>query len=268
MKKLNLPIKQLIEEYIKGETCKNLSIQYQCSAQTIWRKLNENGISTKRDCLHTSKKFFYDRRFFEEINKMEKAYYLGWIFTDGHVDENGISLKIQKRDRIILENLICAIEGDVEQIKNYDYENANQVMLSLASKEMANDLKNSGIPFGNKTFSLTYPSISKKKEKHFVRGCFEGDGGFYRTKRKAPSVDIHFYGTRSMCEGICSFLNYDSKYVKPYCNIYQFRKVLSYFEDIKNFNNILYKECKNYFLPRKREILEKILEERRIWEGI
>ena len=57
-----------------------------------------------------NKKYFFDEGFFNKIVSEEKAYFLGWIASDGYIGENNFSLYINKKDVYILEqlkNLIC-----------------------------------------------------------------------------------------------------------------------------------------------------------------
>ena len=44
-------------------------------------------------------------QFFEKIDSEEKAYFLGFIYSDGCVQSNSVTLKLQKKDIIILEKM-------------------------------------------------------------------------------------------------------------------------------------------------------------------
>jgi hypothetical protein len=39
--------------------------------------------------LHPNRKYFIDENYFEFINSEEKAYWLGWIASDGHLSKKG-----------------------------------------------------------------------------------------------------------------------------------------------------------------------------------
>lgn len=122
------------------------------------------------------KKFNED--YFEVIDTPEKAYFLGFIFADGCLIDNPkeyrykLAIKIHNKDEDILERFISLLDSEVEvwRSKNRDISE-----VGFSSKKMINDLKNIGI-HQNKTYTIEYPKIDEKLERHFLRGYFDGDG--------------------------------------------------------------------------------------------
>jgi hypothetical protein len=47
--------------------------------------------------------------------------------------------------------------------------------VNLSGKKIINDLENKGV-YPKKTFTIKYPDIDEKLERHFLRGYFDGDG--------------------------------------------------------------------------------------------
>lgn len=84
--------KELIRKYKNGESILKISKEYKLKSCYLKKYLNDWGIKTK-----TQKKYFYDETFFEKIDTEEKAYWLGFLYADGCVQEN------KKRKRCILE---------------------------------------------------------------------------------------------------------------------------------------------------------------------
>jgi hypothetical protein len=215
-----------------------------------------------------SRKYDYNRDFFERINTPEKAYYLGWIMTDGHLRtlKPECRLHIHKKDIIVLENFVNLIGGDREQIKISERDIA---LLSFSSFKMVQDLNKIGVPSGKKAYKLNFPKIKKSFLSHLVRGCIEGDGSFFIKKHNGvPHLRLSFVGTKSMCEGIIQSLNYDKKYVYSKGKSYEVQKGISYSSDILKLYNYLYQDCGEYYLPRKREKLAEIYKERVQWENL
>jgi hypothetical protein len=122
------------------------------------------------------KKFNED--YFEVIDTPEKAYFLGFIFADGCLIDNPkeyrykLTIKIHNKDEDILERFISLLDSEVEiwRSKNRDISE-----VGFSSKKMINDLKNIGV-YQNKTYTIEYPKIDEKLERHFLRGYFDGDG--------------------------------------------------------------------------------------------
>ena len=65
-----------------------------------------------------------------------------------------------------------------------------RVMFYDDKVELINDLENLGL-HQNKTFTLEYPNIDEKLERHFLRGYFDGDGYVsYVDSSKSPKCGI------------------------------------------------------------------------------
>ena len=122
------------------------------------------------------KKFNED--YFELIDTPEKAYFLGFIFADGCLIDNPkeyrykLNIKIHNKDEDILKKFISLLDSEV---KIWRSNNRDICEIGFSSKKMINDLKNIGL-HQNKTYTIHYPKIDEKIERHFLRGYFDGDG--------------------------------------------------------------------------------------------
>jgi DNA-binding transcriptional regulator WhiA len=122
------------------------------------------------------KKFNED--YFELIDTPEKAYFLGFIFADGCLIDNPkeyrykLNIKIHNKDEYILKKFISLLDSEV---KIWRSNNRDICEIGFSSKKMINDLKNIGL-HQNKTYTIYYPKIDEKIERHFLRGYFDGDG--------------------------------------------------------------------------------------------
>lgn len=137
-----------------------------------------------------------DLDFFKCIDTEEKAYILGFICADGHVDKstNRITFAIKDDDYSILESIKAAmhsthpIKRGVE--KNNPYKKScnktlHQCILSINGKELVAPLIQMGIA-GNKTYTLDssiMDYIPDNLVRHFLRGYFDGDGCISWDKR-------------------------------------------------------------------------------------
>lgn len=216
---LTLTQEQLVkigEEYKNGESVLALSKKYECSTGAIKYRLNKLGISKIPQVIRLNPSLKED--YFEKIDDKNKAYWIGWILTDGCIlSSNHLQISLLKNDGYIL-NLLEKDLGISNHVKIF---NKNYIRFSLGSEKIKNDLAQYGaVP--NKTLALKFPeNIPKQFETHLLRGMFEGDGGltlgtatrFYKHRNKSytrPYRELSFTGTYEMCDG---FQNTLLKYI-------------------------------------------------------
>jgi len=105
------------------------------------------------------------------------AWVLGLIFTDGSLRKNTLSLRLIDKD--VLEKVANAIQyiGQIKKKKNgpsYIYE------LYINREQTAKDLRRLGV-HERKSFTIKFPDIPSQYVRHFIRGCWDGDGGITNT---------------------------------------------------------------------------------------
>lgn len=155
------------------------------------------------------RKYFVDDNFFDELNPTN-AWVLGWLASDGYINENGNALRfgmtIAKKDQDIIGKIkiLLKFNGKTYSRKTFlkktgkEYE---QVVLNITSQKIVNRLKLFGLS-KNKTESLSFPKLikdAKNKEimRAFIQGFFEGDGSLlFDEKHKSPCFQI--VGTQEM----------------------------------------------------------------------
>jgi intein/homing endonuclease len=203
--------KNMVNLYSRGLKLQEIADNYGgISVTTVYKILKKTNIRFKhRYEYKNSWKFqIKDVNFFNIIDTEEKAYFLGFLYADGsvHSNCNRVSLKLQKRDKEILEKLSQLI------YHNYDIrEDRKSVELTFYNEKMVNDIKKLGcIP--NKSLILKFPTLKQVPSnfvRHFIRGYFDGDGsiGSFISKRKKNRVNFaNFCGTRQFCERLLELL--------------------------------------------------------------
>jgi hypothetical protein len=208
------------------------------------------------------RKYKLNENYFELINSEEKAYFLGFLFADGYVNEklNMIDLTLHNKDREILNKFIEFLypEGRPLAIIRNDY-----LRLVINSKKITTDLKLQGC-FQKKTFNLKFPeTINKFLVKHFIRGYFDGDGCVTINKN---TLNIAIVGTIDFLNGIKEILNEECKLNETtYDNRHPSRK--NNIRALRFGGNIIINRIYHYmyddsriYLNRKRKIFLSILE--------
>lgn len=194
--------------------------------------------------------------YFETIDSEEKAYWLGWLITDGCISRNSISFSLQKRDLEILKSFEMDI-GLSNKIKPF---NTNYYRLSFCCKKMVVDLAKYGI-VENKTFTVDLPKLDRKFYPALLRGCFEGDGSItICTTRGKTECEFSFTGNKQC---VVSFNNLVSELTGiPKKNVVKnqniFRVRWSSKREIEKIFNVLYENCGTHFLTRKLLKLKSI----------
>lgn len=206
--------------------------------------------------------------YFTQIDSKEKAYWLGWLLTDGGVSKkNDIEIAILKEDEYILHQFEKDL-GINNHVKSFG---EKYVRFSISSVNMCKDLIQYGI-VPNKTLNLKYPSnIPKQYECHLIRGMFDGDGGitvgeatrYYKHREKyytKPYQELSFTGTYDMCEGLQNVININTgvpiKNITKNHNIFRVR--WSNQDEIMKIFEFIYRDCDNHFLTRKKNKFQEV----------
>ena len=204
---------------------------------------------------------------FENIDTEEKAYWLGFLYADGYVDDvrHSVSLALKEEDKEHVEKFrdFCGLYGKKlhKKIRNIKGKKYVSYELCFQSKKATDDLIKCGC-VNKKTFILNFPSTEILPEKlsiHFIRGYMDGDGSITHGGKNASSITLETIGTDDFLKTYYKKLGFEGK------NTYRFnhstvrRAILSGPYAIYALDS-LYKNA-NIFLPRK---YEKYLELRRL----
>jgi len=206
--------------------------------------------------------------YFSEMNTWKKWYFLGWLFTDGHVhkhkNNNSVSMELQEEDEYILK----AFKKDIELVndncittrKGRKHNWKDTKIFSFSSKKVTQDLKKLGM-VPTKSLILEFPkNIPKEFESAFLLGCFDGDGCIHIDQRGYG--EFAFIGTFDMCENFqkvlienCSVNKIKIQKRPGDKNTYHFKYGGIY--NCLRIQDYLYKNAEIY-LTRKREKFNKI----------
>ena len=135
--------------------------------------------------------------YFSTIDSPIKAYWLGFLYTDGSVDHyrttGRIRLQLQEQDLEILEKfkedlgLDCKIIYDIKS-------NSTCCSVEFTDEQIYNDLANYNI-IPRKTYEINkipYEKIPKRYQAAYALGLFDGDGNFYCSKDSSSDVTFGF----------------------------------------------------------------------------
>jgi len=250
--KLTNHTKEILEKYNKGESTCSIAKEYNSTSTSIMVILNKNGIECRDRATFT-----LDETYFEKIDTIDKAYWLGWMYSDGSVGKDGkIRLSLQERDSEIVKQFKEDIQytGPLH-FKPTPVKQPNkqpQLELCINRQKVAKDLIALGCE-PNKTFTLKFPTQEQVPDEllgDFLRGFFDGDGSIL------PKKTVMIVATKEFFEGMVVRLPFKIDFTY-YCrhperqnNITQF--CINRRESVLKFLRFLYDNDK-FCLQRKKD---------------
>lgn len=186
---------QLKEDFQKGLPLTQIAKNIGFNVQVINRIIQENHLTRTRNRINKNIKSNY----FSTIDDPIKAYWLGFLFTDGTVDKYNenragrIRLQLQEKDLEILEKYKEDLGLNSKII--YDYRsNSTCCSVEFVDDQIFNDLATYNI-IPNKTYKchhIPYELIPKKFLPAFALGLFDGDGSLSCSQDFSKDVTLNF----------------------------------------------------------------------------
>jgi len=199
----------------------------------------------------TDWKYIINEDYFEKIDSPDKAYFLGWLISDGCNKGNGIRLTIQERDKEILENFKKYVnyEGPLYKKISNKENLQNYMSLDITNSKIAKDVEKWGVV--KKKAKLTYfPKIEEKYYPYLIRGVFEGDGWISESRK---TFVFGISGSKQLMEEIQEVLrincNIETNPIRKTSSTYVFS--IAGYSKVTRVFNFLYKNHTELKLSRK-----------------
>lgn len=168
------------------------------------------------------RKYAVNENYFEKIDTEEKAYILGFLTGDGHVDNREATLRIalQVPDRAHLEKILKSLESNYpiterELLKKKTNKISRQCEVNINSKKMVSALHALGFS-NNKTHDATPVVIDEQLVRHYFRGLIDADGSLMWLKpdtkrnRKTGKWRIGLVGTQPIIAAFVRFVEHNT----------------------------------------------------------
>lgn len=190
-----------------------------------------------------------------DYNSNEFQYFLGWIASDGNISKTLYTVSLSITDNEVIEKFTKLFPTANLYMHNYNHRKT-MYQLNIGSKELATRINAMGIT-PNKSYTLSFPI--EKWTSHFLRGFFEGDGHVRTTNPGAryTRYEAGFVSASEVfMEQLCLFLSNNG--IKTHTakekNCYRVR--IAGKENLFVFYNLIYKDCNDWFLKRKKQIFD------------
>lgn len=174
----------ILKQNYEKESIKNIKRCFKNrSEMAIMIKANKLGLKKQiKDREHT-RKHFCNFDYFKNIDTCNKAYYLGWAFSDGNICGNQYRLRLIKSDKEVLLNMNKDIESDYKI-----YERHNYCELAITNSLFCENLIDKGC-IKRKSYKIVFPNININYWLDFIKGVYDGDGSYICTN-KTKKIDL------------------------------------------------------------------------------
>lgn len=169
-------IQLAIEKFNNGMSITKIAKELNRDRGTLSIRMKKAGANITQHC----NKKEIDNTFFDEWNE-KSAYWLGFIFADGHLSmDNNFDLCIKDKEH--LEKFKTDLKSN-HKISKKCVKGNEYYRISFRDKILGSRLKELGVN-PNKTYDWKIPDIPKEYIRHFIRGLYDGDGNLNLKKTK------------------------------------------------------------------------------------
>lgn len=180
---------------------KILHIRYckKCGKQFILKNLayEKRGDGQYCSTKCATRQYDVDLDYFKNINTNNKAYWLGFIFSDGYNSGHELIINLSELD----ENHLIKFKNEIKYsgkithtIDKTIWKNKisyhNKVRLNISSIDISSELTKLGC-VKCKSKIIKFPNISEKYYSDFIRGVFDGDGCISINKHNCATFMIY-----------------------------------------------------------------------------
>ena len=189
---------KLVDLYYQQEnSLEDIAKEYNCTRQMVKLLMEKYGLTRRKRSdarVLAIKRGKFDRLDYHDIDEdffgqwtPEMAWVLGLLFTDGNVQRRGtrLSISISSVDLDLLENISRFLKTTRpirKCIQSYD-KTRHIYQLEFYREKMRDDLHNLGL-IEKKSLIIGFPDVPDEYIRHFIRGCWDGDGSVYITGEK------------------------------------------------------------------------------------
>lgn len=249
-----IPDNDVIQKYTQeNKSCQEIANEYNVSFGTISMILEKYNI--KRDNIYFNKNLQSD--YFSKIDTYDKAYFLGFLITDGNITKEGnaIRLSLKLEDEEILKVFTSKVKSENQLVYRQD---KPEVTFSVKNKQWKMDLAKFGV-IPCKTASVEMPLLSDEMMPHLIRGMIDGDGSISN-----KSHYIFFCGNEKIVQQLHDFLVkklnlYNVKILHTEKNLWSCQ--WSSKKDILKIGQYIYQNKQDCYLKRKYNNFLQIIQD-------
>lgn len=197
----------ICRDYQNGIRGLTLQTKWQISRSTMGRILEASDITTSK------RKYRYNERYFRAITSEARAYFLGYLTTDGYIVEGPkrYVVTLTSTDPEIPRAFAAALGNGIpvyEIPPRHQRRNSTEYRVSACSKLMAADLVALGVRQAKSLREVFCEDVPARLTRHYLRGLFDGDGtiGVYPNGDQRPQLRMGIVGSKQLLNRVAETL--------------------------------------------------------------
>jgi len=187
--------------YMTGLSITSVARELNIGRTSCWNALRRRSLA--RD--NTSIPRLVDHTFFDTIDTEAKAYWLGFLTADGHVNDRSVRLQLANKDTAHI-HLFAKALGSTHSISS----SGGKSQIAISSRKLATSLQLLGFDT-NKTETAHPVTLAPQLERHYWRGLVDGDGSvswLTSTRHRGGRMAwVRLVGTAKIVDGFTAFVN-------------------------------------------------------------
>lgn len=207
--------KAIVTLYTQGIDGTELAERYGVAQTTVYNTLKRHGVK-RRDGRFSDRrlrKYTLDDTYFDHIDTEEKAYWLGFLYADGHITLHGdviLELAAIDKEHIVKLNRCLRSTYPVKDTKSHTRGKITpSARLNIRSHHMSASLTKHGVgPDKSRVFNV--PQLDESLERHFWRGVIDGDGSVSHAQNKTDLtrkvLNLTLAGNKPTIDAFVAFL--------------------------------------------------------------
>lgn len=182
--------------------------EFGCTRQYIYKLMKAFSIERRDNSSARSLSLRYkiNENFFSQWSP-EMSYVLGLLFTDGCVqkgrDGKSIGISLSLNDLSLLEKVRNLLGSSHKILK---MKQRRLYCFRFAREKIVKDLNSLGL-IPNKSKVIKFPDIPDEYLRHFIRGCWDGDGSVFFQYKKNILMTFYVSGSKEFIEKMEDILN-------------------------------------------------------------
>lgn len=189
--------KEILEDlyFVQNNSLEDIARLFDCSKAMVHQIMKQYGFERRKRSnarVLAIKKGKLKQLNYDDINEEffiewsnQMAWVLGLLFTDGNLSKGktGCRVSISSKDYELLEKIKYHLNSTKQiDIKVQSYDETKYIYHFAFSREkMIKDLSELGL-VQRKSLIMEFPVIPEEYIRHFIRGCWDGDGTAYISK--------------------------------------------------------------------------------------
>jgi len=187
-RKIKHNYEEIYQRHLAGESLSKISKDTGIHIQCFYSHFQKMKWEYNNTIQSRKEGYSVNDNYLENIDTEDKAYFLGWMLSDGYITRNRLFLKLKNADESIITEMFNKFS---DGFGLYNNKLKTSKTMSISSNKMIEDLKKLGCIENKTKFGFNLPPISNNLMCHFIRGYFYGDGSIGKRYARPNQIQVY-----------------------------------------------------------------------------